>query len=135
MCRDCGGVKPVEPCPSQSQLGRLLTEELGATERSALETHVEHCSQCQQTLERLTEDSVVQPGDHPDAQAKPALLQIRDKQAESTPFPPGFDSAATQAEGPNGIAEEVLLASLPPSSEPGSRGRLGDYEILGIVGR
>ncbi len=49
----------MQPCPTQDVLNRLLAEQLPPPERSALETHVEQCSLCQQTLDRLTRDSLV----------------------------------------------------------------------------
>ncbi|MCI0458773.1 MAG: protein kinase [Gemmataceae bacterium] len=41
------------PCPPPDQLKQLLAEALGATERAAVETHVESCTLCQERLQQL----------------------------------------------------------------------------------
>ena len=47
-------------CPSPDQLRRLLDDQLGADQETAIEEHVEGCSRCQKSLEHLT-DATIQP--------------------------------------------------------------------------
>src|SRR5437762_12935423 len=41
-------------CPSSAQLGQWLADDLAGAEAAAVETHIETCAGCQQTLEQLT---------------------------------------------------------------------------------
>jgi formylglycine-generating enzyme required for sulfatase activity len=123
----------MDPCPPEVQLKRLLAEALPAGERLALEAHVEGCRLCQQALERLTGDSRIHPAEPAATAARLGLLPLAEAgHGHTTPYTPGDGSLAPH--DPDG-ANELLLASLAPSSEPGSLGRLGDYEVLAIVGR
>ena len=118
-------------CPFQDQLLHLLAEELPLAERSVLETHVEQCTLCQQTLERLTEDSLVQTVSKDHSAGQPALLHLCGGSPEQMPS----SSNGAPAEPSAAATDEDLLGLLSPSSEPGSLGRLGDYEVMGVVGR
>lgn len=53
-------------CPPREQLERLLTQQLTDAERDMLESHIEACQACQQTLESLTGE--------PDAPAPTPLM-------------------------------------------------------------
>ncbi len=46
-------------CPTSDQLGMLLTEQLDDASRDEVARHVDQCAVCQQTLDELTENSVV----------------------------------------------------------------------------
>ena len=48
----------MSPCIAPEQFQRLLAEQLTAADHHALDAHVDTCSQCQQTLERLLNGSV-----------------------------------------------------------------------------
>ncbi len=67
----------MNPCPAVEQLRRLLAEEVTQLERAPLEIHVEHCARCQQTLERLTADSLRGTSDPADTPVQPPLLELR----------------------------------------------------------
>jgi hypothetical protein len=106
-------------CPSAGELERLLAEELADADRTAVETHVETCPNCQGQLERLVATTAPLP-------AAPAV-------------PP---ESAVRAAG----ADEVFLdqlRQLPPRSGPRNEAsaadhlpsQLGPYEILGRLGR
>ena len=45
----------IQPCPSLSQLDRLVTEQLDSAEDATLTRHVEECASCQAALEKLSE--------------------------------------------------------------------------------
>ncbi len=69
-------------CPDLEQLQRLLAEQLPPSQRSALETHIETCRRCQQTLERLTGDSLLLRSEPVGNSAQPALLLLRRQHPE-----------------------------------------------------
>ena len=48
-------------CPAEAQFRLFLGEALPGAAREPLETHVESCASCQQTLERLTSGSLLDP--------------------------------------------------------------------------
>jgi tRNA A-37 threonylcarbamoyl transferase component Bud32 len=107
-------------CPSPDQLERLLGEELADADRTAVESHVETCTACQERLERLAASTV-------------------------PPATPATDSARGGAPGPE-PGEDFLerLRRLPPPvpgtgatttlADRGMPKNLGPYEILGRVG-
>jgi uncharacterized protein (TIGR03067 family) len=73
---------------------------------------------------------------------RPAVEQIAAAPPDVTTVtphpPPGADEAAalgeTQAGTPGGT-DDTSLDFLAPSAKPGSLGRLGHYEVLGVIGR
>ncbi len=105
----------MKSCPSQEQLQRLLNEELSDQEWSALESHVQQCPACQQTLHRLTEDPLVRPAASPSRRTR---LDTPTALFGSGARPPDCD-----------------LSFLQPPSRPESLGRLGHYEVLEVLGR
>ncbi len=113
-------------CPGQDQLDRLLAEELPPAERSAVEVHIEQCAHCQQTLEQLTHDPVVDTAARVHAPSRAALRPLR-KDTSPTPPPAQGDTGLTQDAGAPSQADPAVLTFLAPSAEPGSLGRLGDY--------
>ena len=52
----------MKPCPDRHLLERLLNNRLADTERDELELHVQDCDTCQQTLEDLTDDTILGSG-------------------------------------------------------------------------
>lgn len=119
----------MNPCPALEQLRHLLDDDLPPTERHLLEEHVERCPGCQQTLERLTGDSVVQPAAPADTSAQPPLLGWRRRRAagEPPPNPEGtmdFPALAAGDAKPQRPAEPVVEGgpvtggerAAPPSS-------------------
>lgn len=48
----------MKACPHADQLARLLIDELQGPEAATVEAHVQECAACQETLERLTADTV-----------------------------------------------------------------------------
>src|SRR5262245_43213741 len=45
------------PCPRAELVARLLSDEVGDAERTALEDHVEQCPACQRALDQLAQDA------------------------------------------------------------------------------
>jgi serine/threonine-protein kinase len=91
---------------------RLLAEDrLPSEELARLESHLEGCARCRDTLDRLVESD--------------RWLAVARVRAEAEP------SLATAAEaGPHSA-----LGFLAPSDWPDSLGRLGHYEVKGVLGR
>jgi len=125
----------MNPCPHLGKLQRLLADDLPQVERSVVETHVEHCSLCQQTLERLTNDSVVRPVASMTLSAQTPLLDLSGQaacrpaaQQENSPITANFPIIPA-------AEEPQSFAFLAPSSQPDSLGRLGHYEVLSLLGR
>jgi serine/threonine protein kinase len=99
-------------CPSHTLLQELLAEQLPDSQREALEAHVEVCSVCQQTLERLTEPRGGLDGSHTAhgslvellAGEQAALVEWLEKQprqpiSTSIDAPASHRSRATEASG------------------------------------
>ena len=119
-------------CPARDHLLHLLTESLLPQERSVLETHVEHCSRCQDTLEQLTENSLLFPTGPTFTANRAPLLGLRDDSS----IQGGMSQGAHQRKSEAPIAQEPLsLGFLAPSARPDSLGRLGHYEILEVLGQ
>jgi len=118
MSRDLG------PCPPADDLERLLTEQLGASLRESVETHVESCSSCQDRLERLS----VKPA----RTVKIAVSGIGSGPEPSAEFLRRL--RGTPPSWPNGKSPSITdsLDRLPRWFE---HGRIGQYEILEKLGK
>jgi hypothetical protein len=124
-------------CPSARTLERLLAEQLTGAERDSVETHVELCAPCQGQLESLVATALRQMA--PDAP----------RPTESGPEPgENFLSRLKELAPPR--ADRSRTAPVPPPSAVGSQpslseptwvgpwlenGRLGQYEVLGKLGK
>jgi hypothetical protein len=108
----------VSLCPPPRQLERLLAEELGGPERDSVEAHVERCSSCQDQLTRLV-------GTPP----APSGSRAGGRPGGATPEPAG-DFLDRLKQPPRDEAH-------PPASVADwlENGRLGQYEILGKLGK
>jgi serine/threonine protein kinase len=114
-------------CPDARRWSDLLDSRLPEPAASALSSHLEACPGCQRTLEQLTtgEASWVEAAGVLERRPRPELRRAMDRlKAEGEV---GRDTA-----GPSTIA---TLPFLRPSSEPGHVGRLGPYEVQGVIGR
>jgi anti-sigma factor RsiW len=119
-------------CPDPARWEELLTAELPPEEQSALNTHLETCPNCQQTLERLAAGSETWSGaarhlGETGRGGEPALQRVVAELEGEEVQPP------TQAEAD--LGEEWNLDFLSPAEKPGLLGRLGHYEVLEVIGR
>ncbi len=117
----------MSPCPAEPQLQRLLDGALPPADGSAVQTHVDCCPHCQQTLERLTDDPWLRAAAPPGASSRPALLDLRAASAEPRTMDDTWRGGPATA-GP-------ALHFLAPATRPDSLGRLGHYEVLEVLGR
>jgi serine/threonine protein kinase len=114
-------------CPDPVRWGDLLDNRLPEPVASTLVSHLEGCAGCQSTLERLTagEPTWVDAARAFDERPRPALRRAMDQLKAEGEI--GQDTA-----GPTTIA---TLPFLRPSAIAGHLGRLGSYEVLGVIGR
>jgi serine/threonine-protein kinase len=90
--------------------------------------HLESCPACQEALERLTAgEAEWQALGQPPSQPAPALRRAMDNLLSD-----GNTTCSTVGQHTLGPPD---LSFLKPSPDPANLGRLGDYEILGVVGR
>jgi serine/threonine protein kinase len=92
------------------QLKLLIAGELKPTAEAAVTEHLNRCAHCQREIETLAAD---------DSLWQDAI------EALSTDQPPPKDPCG----------ETLTLSFLAPSDDPHSLGRIGHYEIMGVIGR
>jgi WD40 repeat protein len=120
-------------CPSCEQLQQLLDEQLSEPERETLETHVETCTACQETLARLGAEG---PGI--DCRVlrrwRPEPVPVGDtdlaRRLEDNP-PCQSGSTFVGKEG----AEPTPIAFPGPPTDQGPLGRLGSFAIFKELSR
>jgi WD40 repeat protein len=139
-----GAARPHRPsCPDSGRLSALLAERLPAEDEAHLQAHLEGCRPCQETLEGLVteDDSWVDLARHLGpvgagadgwdlADTGPALRGVLAGLRDLDPRELAARSDADAAADPG-----PSLNALTPSETPGSLGRLGSFEVLGVVGR
>ncbi|MEX0711198.1 MAG: protein kinase, partial [Pirellulales bacterium] len=110
------------------QLAPFVAGELPPADEAALVEHLDQCPACRQRLEQLA----AEPGDWREL---PELLRPDGLE----PHPPGEAgtlgfNARCLVSG-EGAAADASLGFLAPSEEPNMLGRLGTYEVIGLVGQ
>jgi serine/threonine protein kinase len=120
-----------EPCPSLDDLRAILDGRLSAEEQTTLIGHLDACTTCQATLERLASSSrswdnvARQLRDAPTAEKLPsALLKAINRLDSQVPSAPGAPSS-----------ESDHFPFLEPAYNPGHIGQLGPYPILNLLGQ
>jgi hypothetical protein len=121
----------ISSCPSPERLRQLLGPGLSPAEQADLVAHLDGCAECRRALERLTG-------------ASPGLLEAAGSLA-GTAY---FDEAALRRvlahleEDPDltvlyraGGRPAWVGTLLRPAQTPEALGRLGDYEVTGVLGR
>lgn len=109
-----------DKCFDKLILRRLLSEQLQGSEEAAVLSHIEICSDCRSVMEQMTG-------------AQDLREEIEQHLADHPVDDPG---AATEVESP-GLHSDILQIQglLGATDDPQMLGRLGPYEIAGIVGR
>ena len=102
---------------------QFLQESLGDLESQELERHLTECKPCRQRLERVAADESYW------IEAS-KLLESRDELASQD----RCQSQEPGLEDPVPYVAKTVLDSLAPSDDPNSLGRLGVYEVTGVVG-
>jgi serine/threonine protein kinase/tetratricopeptide (TPR) repeat protein len=128
------------PCPAEDQLCQLLDDTLSPAEREPLESHVESCASCQQTLERLTSNSHSRPIPAREAAAQDIRPGVGRPSAAQVPVggllrlfaSPQRSGAPTPAEL---TPERATYAGTSHPDPPRAFEEVPGYEILAVLGR
>lgn len=113
-------IQPV--CLTEETLNRIRRNEISNPEWSVLEEHLNHCADCRSRLESGEQD--------PDwtQEILPALVA-----EEESPLVL-LDPETCEADQESGSLDQVLRL-LGPTDNPHMLGRIGQYEVVGVVGR
>src|SRR5438128_2698049 len=112
-------------CPDPVRLSELLEDRLPAEENARLAAHVDTCERCQKALDDLTAAGL--PWSAPVTQPEPALQRaLEELSAMGNTLELPAETADT---------EELSLDFLEPPADPQHLGRLGQYEVLEVIGR
>jgi serine/threonine protein kinase len=119
----------VSPCPDAGRWGELLDSRLPEPTANALTSHLEDCSGCQRTLDRLTasESTWAEDARELAERPRPALRKAIAQLKADTEV--GLDTAGPAAPGTQ------TLPFLKPPTDPAHLGRLGPYEVVKVLGR
>lgn len=112
-------MKPIQACLTPEILRRFTQDELTATELQIVEEHLNGCPQCRSLLENAESDDFWRQQIAPVLQSSPELRA---------------DSAIDAQQGGDELLN-VVLRLLGPTDDPRMLGRIGSYEIVGIIGR
>ena len=117
------------PCPDPVRWGDLLDSRLTEPVASTLTSHLEDCPGCQRTLDRLTagEPDWVEAARTLDRRPRPELRRAMEQLKAEGETGLGTAGSSTFVNEP--------LPFLRPSVNPEHLGRLGPYEVLGVIGR
>jgi hypothetical protein len=134
-------MKPHSPCPDRLRLQGLLETSIPEAEQADLIGHLDSCTDCQHSLEQMAAGSswpgAARPADTPqppsDSAYWVALRKVENQVLDQTQITSAPDEA-DEGDEPDAPAP-VSLDFLNPSDRPGSLGRLGDFEVEGVIGR
>jgi len=110
----------ISPCPPESALTAIACNQMDDTELEQWELHLDSCSSCCQSLEALSADEQTWES---------ARLFLPDDDCDTDRF---TCDVRGESETSDDVAE--LLRFLAPTDDPHMLGRLGLYEISGIIG-
>jgi len=115
-----------EACNTNS-ISRFLNDDLGDDAREVFLAHLDDCPKCQRTLENAAAG---------EAFWKEAALQLGHEEAKNADQVPSFSLGAHDAAKVESVdlSVKTVLESLAPTDDPRMLGRLGEYEISGVVG-
>ncbi|WP_422928496.1 protein kinase domain-containing protein [Singulisphaera sp. PoT] len=108
----------------ESKLRSFLDDRLTSIESNDLAEHLDDCEGCRKKLERLA------AGNRLWAELR-QLAPDPDASTPETEYIPPFARDEVEA----GSRAELGLDFLAPSADPGSIGKLGAYEVTGVLGR
>jgi eukaryotic-like serine/threonine-protein kinase len=114
-------VKRMFPCDSD-RLRSYLDDDLSPDDQAELAGHLDHCGTCQKALERLAAGSRLWD-------------DLRHLGGEPDSPMPGRPAAGSRGKSRPAIGREgPELEFLAPSEDPAYLGRLGSYEVIGVLG-
>jgi serine/threonine-protein kinase len=117
-------------------LRKLLDATLPREDSVKLAEHVDACERCQKTLDELTglDAGISWPGlaAQPPSLSQPPKAETALQQAMQQL---GAELSVTETVAAPVPGEELSLTFLSPSEDPAHLGRLGHYEVLGVIGR
>ncbi len=114
----------LQVCGSSDQFLQLLRGELSESAEFELQSHIETCEACRSTLDRVAADSMIW---------LEAGRLLTDWQGDQGGTPNG-EIAATEREHYGEWQIQNVLDSLAPTDDPEMLGRLGGYEVSGVIG-
>jgi serine/threonine-protein kinase len=114
------------PACDPGTIGQFLDERLSDQEQSAFEAHLDECAVCREQLECMTADR--RWWDDARAYLAPSHSSLRDGGTSDWPPEHGGDDERRKA------ALFGLKNYLAPTDDPRMLGRIGAYEVPGIVG-
>ena len=112
-------MKPTNICLSESEMSKLLTSDLLASEAASVEKHIADCEACRTKIESMIAD----PKWWNEAQRSLAASATR-----------GYAETEASHEGELATTEQ-MLSLLGPTDDPEKMGRIAEYEVIGIIGR
>jgi serine/threonine-protein kinase len=111
---------------NESRLRSFLDDNLAEPDNVQLVQHLDRCAGCRRTLERLAAESRL-------------WAELRQLAPECGPAPPAgqFEPQAvgTSQQSRPSVEGDIPLDFLARPGTPGSLGRLGQYEVTGVLGR
>ncbi len=118
-------MKPLIECLHDEEVGRLLTGEIDAARTSELEQHLAICIDCRQRLEQQVGDDGWWNETESSLRSQHVAASLRDTE----------DGPAYAASLGETRLRESVLDLLGPTDDPNMLGRIGPYEIIGLLGQ
>ena len=112
-------------CLSHDQICELARNDLPPQDWAELEEHLTQCEKCRQAMEQFD-------GDHQwQHEVRNALSDVVSPAGSRAAASSHFDEALPDSNS----ALQGILALLGPTDDPRMLGRIGPYEIVGVLGR
>lgn len=111
---------PSKACLTGELLRKMGQGDLDAQDLSTVEEHLEHCERCREFLDSTAMDE----------QWRDQLLPVLRKPGDQ-PFPLGDLDENLKEEA----SLDSVLRILGPTDDPDKLGRIGPYEVMGVIGR
>jgi len=111
-----------QSCFDQSQLDRFLSSQSDAVEEAQIEAHIASCDSCQSSLEKLAGHQEV-------------WSEIRDHLADDALHSPGEETREHLETQDRERDLQKIQKLLGPTDNPEMIGRIGTFEVCGMIGR